>query len=634
MSCPGSTSRWFTVAFCVAFLSCTEVRDDEDAEPASGCIGCHGDENGHAPTDALHQTHLSASDNFLGVTCESCHVVPEVATAPGHADDPEPAEVTFSGAAIAAKGNPPTWNAETKTCASVGCHGEGLRGGDVKSPIWDETVEKQAECGSCHGNPPGDGHPNNEECKLCHVVDDPARHGDGVLDTILPESCSACHGDEKSDAPLDAVHRIHVLGSGNSKPVACSACHVVPKATTDEGHLDDSPAEVTFGGLALLNSEPEYVDGKCTNSYCHAGRPGGAVTSPSWTDDTGAASACNGCHGVPMPQHHPQVEACALCHGDVGSDTEIFDAAKHVNGEVDLKLPKECGACHGKDDDPAPLDGAHAKHLGTEIMDLACESCHVVPGNLLDPGHVDDALPVEVTFSDPATAGGATPSWNAPSCAGTACHAGKTVEWKTDMTGPTACDACHGAPPEAPHPVSDRCEVCHDKVAGPELSLKNVLLHINGSVTTNSEPACNGCHGGEDTPAPDLGAHLAHISAGVACGECHQVPTLVTDAGHLDDALPAEVEFGPVATSKNSTPSWDAAAGTCSSAWCHGAGSMGGSVESPSWTDTSGAAKACGACHALPPPAPHPAVSECGLCHKSTVGTDQHPDGTVDFGSD
>jgi hypothetical protein len=45
-------------------------------------------------------------------------------------------------------------------------------------------------------------------------------------------------------------------------------------------------------------------------------------------------------------------------------------------------------------------------------------------------------------------------------------------------------------------------------------------------------------------------------------------------------------------------------------------------------------AQACGACHAIPPPAPHPARSDCGFCHAgytdATVNDATHANGTVD----
>lgn len=675
--------------YWLGLAGCTEVRDETETpvDPTGACLGCHGDESGPAPTDPLHVTHLTDSERFLAVTCESCHIVPETVNEPGHLDDPEPAEVTFSGAAISVDADvtsDPSYAADTRSCSTVACHGAGLDGGMVPSPVWDEGVSGQAECDSCHGNPPGGEHPANDKCSLCHVTDDITVHNNGKIDAVLPEECNACHGDELSPAPIDLVHRTHVLGSGNAKAVACSNCHVVPEKTGDEGHIDEAPAEVVFSGKATANdAKPTYEAGTCSNTYCHADRPGGALTAPSWTDESGAPSACGSCHGNPMPPTHPQVAECVFCHAEVVSADGIIAPDLHVNGEIELEVPKECGACHGEGDAPEPKDGGHDTHLGTTITELACASCHLVPTNVFDPGHVDSALPVEVTFQFPATANDAEPTWDSPTCAGTACHMGKSVEWSEDIAGPAACDACHGAPPAPPHSTDNRCEACHDKVSGPDLTVKNSLLHIDGKITVNDTPecttchglppapphavsdqcdachsevagpdatlladtllhangtvnfdeapACNACHGSADTPAPDLGAHLTHIDLGLDCSECHVKPATAYDEGHVDSDAPAEVTFGPLATTQSSKPVWDADSTTCSSVWCHGGGSMGGSHMTPDWFDTSGTPKNCGACHSLPPAAPHVDNSSCATCHVMTYGTPDHANGTIDF---
>jgi hypothetical protein len=46
----------------------------------------------------------------------------------------------------------------------------------------------------------------------------------------------------------------------------------------------------------------------------------------------------------------------------------------------------------------------------------------------------------------------------------------------------------------------------------------------------------------------------------------------------------------------------------------------------------------CGSCHAVPPPAPHPAIQTCGTCHPgytaSTVNAATHADGQVQANMD
>jgi predicted CxxxxCH...CXXCH cytochrome family protein len=166
--------------------------------------------------------------------------------------------------------------------------------------------------------------------------------------------------------------------------------------------------------------------------------------------------------------------------------------------------------------------------------------------------------------------------------------------------------------------------------------------------STASAGQCSGCHGGADNAAPPtslsgatatsdlgVGAHQRHlrggaVSAGVACQECHVVPSHVEDPGHMQGDH-ATVTFGAVATSGGAAPAWDRNAATCSGVYCHGATVSGGSNKAPTWTKVDGTQAACGTCHGIPPPAPHPqvgsATTACAGCHPGTVT----PDGKIDL---
>lgn len=235
-----------------------------------------------------------------------------------------------------------------------------------------------------------------------------------------------------------------------------------------------------------------------------------------------------------------------------------------------------------------------------------------------------------------------------------ACDAARPVA----RTEATACTSCHGAPPAAPHPSRTDCGSCHD---GYTATSANPALHLDGKVEIAGY-ACTGCHGDPSraataanpqlpaappvdthqataTTAPGVGAHLAHLTDGafrqaLACSECHPVPSGVE---HVDGVV--ALAFGPLANANGVVASWDAGTATCTTA-CHGAvapgkPSLGGSVAAPVWTQVDGTQAACGACHALPPPAAqgHPAVSgglgACATCHPATV----KPDGTIDVAS-
>jgi predicted CxxxxCH...CXXCH cytochrome family protein len=178
-------------------------------------------------------------------------------------------------------------------------------------------------------------------------------------------------------------------------------------------------------------------------------------------------------------------------------------------------------------------------------------------------------------------------------------------------------------------------------------------LHVNGTVESDGV-ACTSCHGAADgtggpapprdtlgnvaTSARGVGAHQTHLAASnmhapIACGECHVVPTSYDAPGHADDALPAELSFGPLARARGATPSFDGVG--CSNVACHDGG--GGSNRAPLWTVVDGTQAACGTCHALPPPSPHPAESDCVRCHGAVVNASQsflqpalHVNGRVD----
>ena len=185
-----------------------------------------------------------------------------------------------------------------------------------------------------------------------------------------------------------------------------------------------------------------------------------------------------------------------------------------------------------------------------------------------------------------------------------------------------ACDAARRQDPSAPAAASvDACTRCHGT-----------------SGSGNAAPP-RSVGGATDTADVAVGAHQAHLKNGpfrapVACGECHVVPSRVDDPGHMDGAH-ATVTFGALASSGGQTPSWDAAAATCSGVYCHGTTLPGGSLpnHAPRWTQVDGTQAACGTCHGIPPPASsgHPAVSggatACAGCHPGTV----KPDGSIDL---
>jgi len=649
------------------------------------------------PGVGAHDIHLNASATHAAIACDECHVVPTEVDAPGHADDGPPGDITFG--ALAQHGDrAPYYDAAARTCQASYCHGSAW-------PVWTSPRTSDEACGSCHGTPPPSPHPQSDRCNACHgeVIDAdrhfiaPERHVDGVVDYVAGD-CRVCHGGSENAAPpLDTAgnqafsalgvgaHQVHLEGGENGRPLECGECHVVPKNVGDPTHADGLPAELTFTGVArTAEHDPawSHANATCSDAYCHAPSPGDSRSSPVWNEEQ--PLGCTSCHGLPPPAPHPQSENCASCHGAVVADDNrtITDKARHVDGNVDY-MPASCHSCHGSDDNAAPPRdvtgntatsalgvGAHQAHLagGDNSRPVECGACHVVPRQSNEPAHID-GLPAELTFAGIARAMDREPSWHASSatCSDAYCHAPSpgqghdSAVWNEDTS--LGCGSCHGLPPPSPHPQAEQCSACHGAVVGSDnRTIVDKQRHVNGAVDVDTDVSCTTCHGGSN-PAPPLdlegrssvtspgvGAHQTHVlgtsrSRAVPCGECHRVPENVLDAGHVDSSAPAELVFSGVAVANGANPTYED--GTCSSTTCHGVFTpfgtpSGGSHTTPTWTKVDGTEAACGSCHALPPPSPHPPPGDpCNTCHGDIaddnvtfIHPEQHVDGKVTYITD
>jgi predicted CxxxxCH...CXXCH cytochrome family protein len=208
--------------------------------------------------------------------------------------------------------------------------------------------------------------------------------------------------------------------------------------------------------------------------------------------------------------------------------------------------------------------------------------------------------------------------------------------------------------------------------------LKRDYSSPTSTVSKNYNPYnCNTCHGNETNAAPPkdlkgntsisapgVGVHQSHllashsISASVACNECHTVPALYDDTGHLDSSIGAEVIFqGDVVTSNlaalagSAQPAYSHTTLKCDNTYCHGY-FPNGNKAAPTWTDESGQYRACGSCHgdplqttignkALPKTSLnggfHPNNTNCSQCHPKTINASYqlivtyHINGRIDF---
>jgi predicted CxxxxCH...CXXCH cytochrome family protein len=145
--------------------------------------------------------------------------------------------------------------------------------------------------------------------------------------------------------------------------------------------------------------------------------------------------------------------------------------------------------------------------------------------------------------------------------------------------------------------------------------------------------------GGENPGDPGVGAHQLHLADGpywkaVPCASCHRLPQ--GGISHpLQDQL-RRVSFSGLATT--AWPGQPAVHGvwngtSCSATYCHGGFLGGNSGNAPEWLAPR--ADACGTCHDLPPPPPHPAVASdldtCKRCHPDPYAGGTHVDGQVEL---
>jgi predicted CxxxxCH...CXXCH cytochrome family protein len=160
-------------------------------------------------------------------------------------------------------------------------------------------------------------------------------------------------------------------------------------------------------------------------------------------------------------------------------------------------------------------------------------------------------------------------------------------------------------------------------------------MSCHGADTSNAPPKST--TGAMETTATAVGAHQAHMNPSPAwhlkvdCADCHSVPAEINSAGHMDGDGKAEVVFSP----RSGVSMWT---GTTCTSGCHGSSAWGGVKATPNWTLVDGSQSTCGSCHGAPPPAPHPAGSNCATCHPTMEENsltfrdpDSHIDGKIDL---
>jgi predicted CxxxxCH...CXXCH cytochrome family protein len=261
----------------------------------------------------------------------------------------------------------------------------------------------------------------------------------------------------------------------------------------------------------------------------------------------------------------PVKDATTLKDIAVGEGVKTSDGPRDSSMVGDVVLYNCATGCHGSKANAAPPTsvkgqsattaravGAHQVHvkLSSWHAPFACDDCHKVPKESTDPGHIDTALPAEVTFSVKAKLKGATPAWNGTTCSSTYCHGGTLSGGK--VTAPAwaqvnglqvQCDSCHGTPPPQKHNASDtQCNTCHAAVVDKNRKIIAPKLHIDGKVNATGGHAtgykdpkvhgpdfykdpksCGACHGTDLKGGSAAGCDSCHKQSNwlTSCVYCH-----------------------------------------------------------------------------------------------------------------
>ena len=338
--------------------------------------------------------------------------------------------------------------------------------------------------------------------------------------------------------------------------------------------------------------------------------------------DASDPNACGRCHdGTPaavpgVTQFAPGATACTTCHSEPGG-------------------PLACSTCHGSGTriypprnlcffpGDAPTAGAHAAHVEPSTASasgIPCSTCHPVPSanaatemtGLHGNGQVDvifDSAQIGPEASYDSVTGG---------CAVT-CHdlGGESPRPTWSETIAVTCNSCHLSPPLGHYAGS--CTNCHADANATGTALTG-SLHMNGAVALgDGSGLCGACHGTGASPWPTTAAHPGHqnptITEPIACASCHPVPSSITNPTHLDGIV--QVTFTGLALARGAAPVWNGT--SCTNVACHGA-NLADPAGVPVWTDPSGDAAECGACHGVPP-SQHTTSTSCNLsvCHGAEI---------------
>ena len=649
---------------------------------APECHACHGNPNSPAPPRAVggstdtkergvgaHTTHLGGAFDANPVACAACHKVPESIWDIDHID-PTPnahATVTFGGLALAG-GATPTYDPDTLTCSNVYCHGSKVKApGPNSSPVWNLVDASQRQCGSCHGAPPAEPHPQTGDCVDCHAltagpnktIAHKENHINGKVDVKLSSNnnCSGCHGappvNDKHPKTTEKCEGCHATTVNADQQTIEGGAHMNGK--TDVVLSANAPCSGCHGAPPVSDKHPK-TSANCNGCHATTVDVNGKIQADGPHNNgkvdviLSDAPDCAGCHGnPPVSDKHPVSQgSCSGCHAEtVDAQKHILANGPHNNGKVDVKVGKgaDCAGCHGA----PPVNDKHPKaNAVSPNAILHCDGCHSQ----------------SVDANEDVIEGGAH-------------NNGKT---DVNLAKTADCNGCHAAPPvndkhpkvDPLHPqVVQKCDGCHAATVDVNEALLDNGAHMNGKtdvVIGTKTSACSGCHGAPPVNDKHPKVNPANPQGVLKCDGCHSTTVddnevLLDNGAHMNGKTDivigakttgcAGCHGAPPVNGKHPVvdPAHPEILAKCDG--CHGSTVnaqeqvIDGGTHMNGATDVVlGATTACSGCHGAPPingkhpvadPANPTAILACNGCHDATVDASQkllvggaHMNGLID----
>ncbi len=427
---------------------------------------------------------------------------------------------------------------------------------DIKEPEVHEDGWFDLNSDNFHGKAVKKNGWNFSSCFQCHGTDETGGAAKKSCSTCHPdgfEACNVCHGgyDNNTGAPPSdlshgnitstpgvGAHSAHINPDGTSlsAPLNCNTCHVVPSMLKSPGHVDsESPAEVVFNGLAVINSQAEpgytYLNSKCMNIYCHGNFSGGNNRNMQWNSIGNGEADCGTCHGLPPVNqassgfsHTPAMTYCTLCHSDVVNDNKEFkDKSLHINGEVNYKAIHDSGwktpgtaAFHGKviQESGWNINGCTACHGGDykggisgsscyechSAGPAACHTCHGSGDEGMPPPDLDGS-----SDTDAVTVGAHMVHFNG-----------------SEFSDGVACGECHKVPAEYGSEGHVDGNLPAEVIFGEVAKKRNAVPVWNRNKASCSSVYCHGnFNAGKKDNTPEWNITFPEQAA---CGSCHGLP--------------------------------------------------------------------------------------------------------------